>query len=231
LDCTETASQIGKEVDEIKREVSANGLRTQSHDRVVDVPQIMRLRERSETYLYNAKLALRDLSDTFCILFGKKFGHSNYEKIHNWAKETLGDTSPIASLLAKEVVWTKYIVDLRNSVEHPEDKVRGPLVIENFELVGADPTGTRVLREPVWHYTGMNPASIRIDMDSLAHNLLTLAEELLVVAHAQLHPDAIVQFAEIPESKRRKECPTRLRAVLNPKKIKPPPAAVQNQSS
>src|SRR6185503_8173080 len=46
LDCTDIASQIGKEVDEIKSAVSANGLRMQSHDRVVDVPQIMRLRER-----------------------------------------------------------------------------------------------------------------------------------------------------------------------------------------
>jgi hypothetical protein len=226
LDCTEIASAIGSEVDEIKNTVNASGLRTQSHGRVVDIPQIMRLRERSETYLYNAKSALRDLSETFRVLFGKEFGHSRFNEIHDWARETLGEQSPTVSFLSKEVNWIKYVADLRNSVEHPENKRRGPLVIQNFELVGTDATGTGVLREPVWFFNGMNPASIRIDMDALAHNLLTFAEELLVVAHRQLHPGAIVQFAEIPESDRRKDCPTRLRAVLNPKKINPPPASL-----
>jgi len=71
------------------------------------------------------------------------------------------------------------LTSMRNAVEHPEG-YSGKLVVANFTL-GAD----RRIDEPTWHRekdgkAAGEPSSIRADMETSIHNLLTLGEDVFV---------------------------------------------------
>ena len=219
LQCMEVRDKITKENEAIKRRINANEIRIQSDGRVVEVPQISRLTEQVETYLYNAKSGLRDLALVFEPLFGVRFDHSRYNEIRQWFDKNFGADAPISKLLGDDEPWLKRVVDMRNAVEHPEGK-RGPLHISNVELVGQN-NERRLFQEPVWYLQGDPPASIVEDMRTTLDNLLTFAEDVLIIAYVQLYPNSIVQFAQIPEQERDAKCPVRLRTVLDQSRVKP----------
>lgn len=218
LSCMEISDAVRQEADEIGARILRNDLGEQAGGRAIELPQIDRLIERLEAYLYNAKSALRDLALTFEPLFGASFTHSRYNEILAWAITNLGVEAPLANLLSDDEPWIRRIVNMRNAVEHPSGK-QGRLHILNFELVKEDARG-RYFQEPVWFLEGEEPAAIAVDMQTMLHNLLTFAEELLVVAHVQLNPGAIIQFVSIPEQDRNPQCPVRLRAVLDESKVR-----------
>ena len=96
---------------------------------------------------------------------------------------------------------------MRNAVEHP-DGYSGKLVIVNFALGGA-----RRIVEPTWHRekdgkTAVEPSSIRADIETYIHNLLTLAEDVFVSwASDHLQVPDTMRVAFIPEDKRNPVCP------------------------
>ena len=218
LHCMEISSNIAQENEVIRGRINGNEIKTQSDGRVVEVPQILRLTEQAETYLYTAKSALRDLSLIFEPLFGVRFNHSEYHKITKWFEKEFGADAPVTKLLTDDGPWLKRVVDMRNAVEHPEG--RGPLHVLNIELVSQD-AQTRLFQEPVWFLKDEPPFGIVADMRTMTDNLLTFAEDLLISAYVQLHPGSIVQFAQIPEQDRDPKCPVRLRAVLDQSRVKP----------
>ncbi len=99
------------------------------------------------------------------------------------------------------------LTSMRNAVEHPEG-YSGKLVVANFTL-GAD----RRIDEPTWHRekdrkAAGEPSSIRADMETSIHNLLTLGEDVFVSwssDHLQV-PD-MMRVAFIPQDKRNPLCP------------------------
>lgn len=218
LSCMEIADAVRQEAEEIEARILRNDLGKQADGRVIELPQIAHLIERVETYLYNAKSALRDLALTFEPLFGVRFTHSRYNEILAWVIKNFGAEAPLVSFLSDDESWIRRMVDMRNAIEHPSGKL-GRLHILNFELVKEEAHG-RLFQGPVWFFDGEEPAAIAVDMQTMLSNLLTFAEELLVVAHVQLNPRAIIRFASIPEADRNPQCPVRLRAVLDESKVK-----------
>jgi len=81
LQCYELKEKMLSSLTTIDEEFSHKGLQTQSSGRVATVPQVMKLQEDCETYLYNAKSALRDIAGIFDPLFGEKFTEARYDKI------------------------------------------------------------------------------------------------------------------------------------------------------
>lgn len=219
LRCMEIANALEKEIDKIKAELGVAAASAQTVHSATILPQVTKLDEYVESYLYNAKSALRDLALIFEPIFGKKFSGSRYDEIKKWAEEIHGKGSPLAEFLAEDQPWIKRIVDMRNAVEHPESKT-GPLNVSNFEVFEDRDSKRRVFREPVWFMNGERPSSIVSDMKTMLHNLLGFSENILVVAYVQSNPGSAIQFAEIPESDRDPKCPVRLRAVLDETKIK-----------
>jgi hypothetical protein len=217
LQCKEISENIAKENEEIRTRINENRIQIQSSGRVAEVPQISRLTEQVETYLYNAKSSLRDLALIFEPLFGVRFDHSRYHEIKDWFEGKFGADTPVTELLAADGPWLKRIVDMRNAVEHPEGK-RGPLQIQNSELIGQN-SERRLFQEPVWFLKGEPPVGILPDMRIILDNFLTFAEDVLIAAYVQLHPGSIVQFVEIPEQDRNTQCPVRLRAILDQSKV------------
>ncbi len=219
LHCMEISENIAKENDEIRFRINENRIKIQSNGRVVEVPQISRLNEQVETYLYNAKSFLRDLALIFEPLFGVHFDHSLYHEIKCWFDKEFGANTPISELLMADATWLKRVVDMRNAVEHPEGK-RGSLHVLNIELIGQD-SKRRTFQEPVWFLEGEPQGGIVPDMRTMLDNLLMFGEDVLVATYIQLHPNSIVQFAQIPEQDRDPKCPVRLRAILDQSKVKP----------
>jgi len=219
LHCMELSNTVTQEVEAIRKRILVDDSPSQPDSRVIELPQVPRLSEQAETYLYNAKSSLRDLALVFEPLFGVQFTHSRYNEILDRAEGQFGAEASLTKLLAADEPWIKRVVSMRNAVEHPEGK-QGRLHILNFELVREDAQRRRFFQEPVWFLEGELPASLSSDMRTMLDNLLTFAEDLLVAAYVQLHPDSIVQFAQIPEADRTSECPVRLRAVLDQSKLK-----------
>lgn len=219
LQCMEISESIAKENEEITTRINDNRMKIQSNGRVVEMPQILRLKEQVEGYLYNAKSCLRDLALIFEPLFGVRFYHSRYHEIETWFEKEFGVNAPMSQFLTANGTWLKRVVDMRNAIEHPEGK-RGPLHIKNVELISQD-NEHRLFQEPVWYLGGEPPSSIALDMRTTLNNLLTFAEDLLIAAYAQLYPNSIVQFAQIPDENRDPKCPVRLRAILDQSKVKP----------
>lgn len=73
LTCMEIAQSLFLEISEIKEKIVNNKLDIQSKGQAITLPQIMELKRKAETFLYNGKLILRDLSNIFKPFSGKTF--------------------------------------------------------------------------------------------------------------------------------------------------------------
>ncbi|OFZ86773.1 MAG: hypothetical protein A3F74_10210 [Betaproteobacteria bacterium RIFCSPLOWO2_12_FULL_62_58] len=103
LQCMELCDNVSQETEAIRKRIHESEISTQSDGRVVEVPQISRLTEQAETYLYNAKSVLRDLALIFEPLFGVRFDHSRYHEIRNWAENKFGVDAPLTKLLTSRI--------------------------------------------------------------------------------------------------------------------------------
>jgi hypothetical protein len=93
----------------------------------VGVPQILRLREHCEDFLYSAKNFLRDLATVLSALHG-----SNYKDARDWTKRTdsvityaqnkYGASHANAKYFAQLPACVMPFVEMRNAVEHPGDR-------------------------------------------------------------------------------------------------------------
>jgi hypothetical protein len=97
---------------------------------------------------------------------------------------------------------------MRNAAELP-DGYSGKLVITNFTI---DADGKMV--EPTWHREKDGKAtgepSIRADMETCIHKLLTLGKDVFVLwASDQFQVQDIMRVAFVPEDKRNPLCPNK----------------------
>jgi hypothetical protein len=217
--CDEIAKSIAEESEKIKTDIVSNNLSSQSNGRIIELPQVMDLVNRAETFLYNAKSSLRDIAKIFNSLFNEEITHSRYNEIIKVLEKKYGSDSPVVKLLKDDEAWIRNIVDMRNAVEHPSSKM-GPLNIQNFDLLHTNEKGQRFFQGPVWFFNENRPSDISSDMSVTTDNILRLAEDLLIVSYIQLHSDSYIQFSEIPDEERDPDCPIRLRAVLDQTKLK-----------
>jgi hypothetical protein len=124
-------------------------LEFQAQGRAYTLPSVVDLRHHTETFLYNAKSALRDFTAIFLVLFLKDFKKkAHFDKVLKWAEQKFGSEDPLSKMLAGDHVWIARIVKMRNAVEHP-DHNSNILHIENFSPIENGMTVFVV--EPVWH--------------------------------------------------------------------------------
>jgi hypothetical protein len=188
----------------------------------VTLPQVMQLEEECRNDLYEAKNFLRDLLKVFNLLFG-----TNFEEGSEWTIAKKPRPSVIGYAEANfqrqpdHIRYLKQLsaciepfVKMRNAVEHPGG-YNGDLVIRNFRF---EPDGS--LAAPDWRRdkdgkTEYEPLSIVEDMRIGVHNLLILAEDVLVtwaVDHATL-PGAM-GIRVPPEAERNPACPIKYKMDL-----------------
>ena len=214
LQCYEIKEKLLTSLETIDAEFSHKDLQTQSYGRTATVPQVMELQEDCETYLYNAKSALRDLAGIFESLFGEKFTEARYDKIHKWAEKKFGETDDFTSLIKQDQdLWIRKIVSMRNAVEHPGGH-SGYLYIHNIEIASDTKTRRLVLVPPTWNLNSEPRATILNDMNTCIRNILEFAEDILVLSLEKFDKKFPIVVSQIPEKERDPSCPVRLKMTL-----------------
>jgi hypothetical protein len=221
LRCWEIEDRFKKEfaaaIDKYKPPAAANAL--------VEVPQIARLDEECHNFLYEAKNFIRDLLRVVNHLYGTTFEEASEfsrakkgsQSLVEFAEKTFGADDGKTKMLKEAVLWVEELISMRNAVEHP-DGFSGKLLIANFTL-GAD----RKIVEPGWHRekdskAAGEPSSIRADMQTYIHILLTLGEDVFVSwASDHLQVPDLMRVALIPEDRRNPLCPIKWTVKASPR--------------
>ncbi|MBK8159615.1 MAG: hypothetical protein IPK59_12895 [Rhodospirillaceae bacterium] len=216
--------------DELREDGAAQVHRfTEANDPRAPMPHILRLRPRVENYLYNAKNYLRDLLQVFKILDGCELDQASHfadlkekgqSELAKWATAKFGATDSLTEMLASEVVWTDETIKKRNAVEHPGG-YSGSLEITNVEEK-SDERG--MFFHPTWNRTGEPASDLYLDMNTILHNLLSLAEDVLADAVLKHTPFGNLLIEDISADQRDPACPIRLRVTAN---LPPPPAPAE----
>lgn len=223
LTCSRIFKDLETEVRAHQKRIDEVGVEIQAGGRAYKIPAIFDLQSRVETFLYQAKSVLRDLTKIFLILFGKDFNHSaRFDLVVDWAEAQFGQKDELTKMLREdESLWIRPLVRMRNAVEHPGGK-SGILHIENFssEVIGS----TVLVVEPLWYLDKGDKSPIVRDMAVFADNLLTLCEQTLILCLEKFKKDFPIVVAEVPESERDANCPVRYKVTIDASKIAFPPA-------
>jgi len=152
----------------------------------VEVPQISRLREDCEEFLYSAKNFLRDLVVVYSSLHGTKYKEASdwtpvgkrTDSVMTHAQDKYGATHPNAKYFAQLPACVSPFIEMRNAVEHPGER-SGTLITDNIALKDG-----RELVPPRWRrekngVIAYGPVPIIDDMSVALKNLLILAEGML----------------------------------------------------
>ena len=183
------------------------------------VPHIPRLEPECHNFLYEAKNFLRDLVTVFNLLHSTKIK----EEASRWVRAE-GEPGEVMNSIAKtygeDHVNTRYIrqlpkciapyIAMRNAVEHPKDH-SGELKIDD---IVHGPDGKLI--DPRWRREKdgkviYGPFDVMEELNIAVHNLLILAEDILVMA---LQPRLAVpgdEIVAIPENARTPDRPSKYR--------------------
>ena len=210
--CFRIKEQLTKEIRAHQKKIDDKGLEFQAQGRAYTLPSIIDLQHQAETFLYNAKSALRDFTAIFLIFFSKDFkNEARYDKVLKWAKKKFGNADSFSKMLTDDQAWITKIVKMRNAVEHIGGH-SGILHIENF--VGEENGRTVFVIEPVWYLNSDKKVPIAHDMDVLVTNLLTFFEETLILCIEKFPSGFPIGFSVIPEAERDPTCPIQFRVTL-----------------
>jgi hypothetical protein len=219
LKCSDAVVRLKKSRDQSISNV-ANVVEQGAHS----APFVINLQDELETFLFEAKLFLRDTLNVINVFFATTFNEARVfipiqgkkdskSELVSWGERTLGSEHPFVKMLSTEEYWISDIINSRNAVEHPGGH-SGTLMIENFKIT---PVG---LTPPTWTRVGNAPRPSTFvfhDLDVFQHNMLTLAEDLLLcgIENHPIAPHLPVVFFEIPEKERDPKCPVRFRSSVN----------------
>ena len=215
--CEKIYIKINEEIDKVNDMDFGKQLQNNS----IEVPYIIGLEQECSDFLYQAKLALRDLCKLFNVFYkveykGKEYRDSNFSKYRCWACEFFGKDDVLCNGIEKEESWIKRVIDMRNAIEHPNEN--NELTIQNIELINTDKEP--YFKEPKWYLSGENESPVLSDMKVIIENILSFSEELLVALLSKLETSFPIVFTELPIEKRDKSCPIRIKTAIDQNKLK-----------
>lgn len=207
--CLEEAEQVVAQVQAGKDELDKKGITFNPGRTAAQLPAVIDLRRRVESFLYAGKGVLRDIGALFEPLHGKVFDHK-FHKIREWLEATYGAADPLLVALASDTPWIEQILNMRNAVDHPSTP--SVLHVENFTLTSVQPQPQ--VAEPTWRLDDGARTAIANDMPVLIDNLLTLFEDILTDGLMRLQPNGPFVIHEVPEAERDPANPIRFRVGL-----------------
>jgi len=207
--CRDVAQALDVAATEAIGEIGGTGIATDKGERVITIPGIRDLRAQVETFLYQGKLAIRDIGQLYKPLVGQHF-NQNFKEFADWAVATWGSDDALCQMLQTDRPWIGRLISLRDAAEHPTHR-RGPLHLANFTVSNID--GVRALTPPSWAQGDEARVPILPEMFTMINNLLTFYEELLAGLLLKLDGTSWLQIIEIPDAERDPVTPIRLRVV------------------
>jgi hypothetical protein len=207
--CWDIWEKLAEECDKLEREHQP-----QQNHQIAAIPSVVGLKHMAETFLYEAKNFIRDLTTVINAAYRTEFDQASQfckakggSIIWRWAVGRFGSEDRLTRFLGLHEAWLSEAVRMRNAVEHPKGR-SGVLHVRNYELV----PDAGILR-PMWNREGNEPTSIVADMAVLCDQMLRFAEELTIyIIEKHLHVN-IIQIYEIPENQRDPRCPRRFDIV------------------
>jgi hypothetical protein len=220
LTCFDILTDVKRREEEILQRIKTNGISTQSQGRVAEIESVDNLERLAHSFLYAAKLALRDIKSMVCEFFvegeakRRKLEDSNYIRLKEWSDGRFGKSDTLSMLLEEDTgKWIEEVYARRNAIEHPGGQY-GQFHVINFTGYYDGIDKMWKCRAPSWRRNDGTPQSITNDMHVLTHNILCFSEDVLIHCLLKI-PSAIpISFYEIPESKRDALCPIRLRVTI-----------------
>lgn len=182
----------------------------------VETPQVPNLRAECENFLYEAKNYLRDILKLVNLLWGTEYedasewvqGKKGRPSVQKFITDKFGENHVNARFIRQYQTCIEPFPLMRDGVEHPKTS---KLDIKNYARAGND------LLEPTWSLetngkAQYQPLPILEQMARAIHNLLILAEDMLVMwAQANLVAPQLVEVRVVPEPQRNAQCPVKYR--------------------
>jgi hypothetical protein len=197
-----------KLVEECKKQ--EQGHHPGNNPKTANIPHVIGLKHEAETFLYEAKNFLRDLTPILNAAFGTTFKNAGdfappkkggESPVCRWASEQFGPTAKLVEMVRAHQGWMGNLIGMRNAVEHPGGS-DGTLHISNYE-----PLSDGRIERPGWRRDG-EPARLLIDdMTNLCDALLIFAESLIVLIVVDHLISPLMQVYAIPEGRRNPDCP------------------------
>ena len=225
LVCNKIAEDISSDIARQKSMVLNGEVKNHNDGRgLTPFPIIIGLNEKCLRYLQNAKLFLQSLANVFNVFYGKKLNGPRFDVVLDVVKNAHGEDHPFTKAISGMQKTTKYIVNLRNGIEHNgKSKKNGPkeliLTITNFAQV-PNTTTQVAITNPVWQLlddNGMHDIrAIDKEMKDINKFLLDFAESCLIQCVIYCHElklQLIPVF--ISEEQRDKHCPKRYYSNYN----------------
>lgn len=211
--CVELRDAIAHEVATAHEEIKAKGFQFQSAGRVVTLPSVPDLQSRAESFLQSTKLAIRETALLVKPFYGEKLDH-RFHRFTTWSEKQFGPDDAFTQAIREWEPWVKNVVDMRNAVDHPDDKPGGRLITQNFTL-GGTPEAPRLVN-PTWGLSGQPQQPIVTEMSELIEGSIELGEAILAGLFYKLKHNFSLVIYEIPAEERDPSCPTRLRVGFAP---------------
>ena len=206
LKCEEIFETLGTRLQESADRVAAQ----EPNPQVRVIPYIEGLEGEVENFAYEVKNYLRDLLGIFQIIFRCDLRDAKvwYDKgLVKWARREFGPDDPLTKMLKSERPWCEEWIRLRNAIDHPGGH-HGIVVIHN---VRAHPDG---LIPPSWSRDGAEPTDLFTHMQVAMHNMLTLAEEVVMLSAKKKCSFPILDIFEIPDDQRDLNAPQRFKWAM-----------------
>jgi hypothetical protein len=174
------------------------------------IPYVEGLEGEAENFAYEVKNYLRDLLGVFELMFGCSLREAKvwYDKgLVKWARRKFGPDDPLVKLLKSERPWCEEWIKIRNAIDHPGQS-HGAVVIYKVRL---HPDG---FIPPSWSRDGVEPTNLFTHMQVAMHNMLTLAEDVIVLSAKKRCSFPSLDIFEIPERERDPNAPQRFKWAM-----------------
>lgn len=209
--CVEICDQIAAQVASAHEDIESEGFDFHSGGQAVTLPTVADLQSKAESFLQSAKLAIRETARLIEPFYRTKLDH-RFHKFAAWGERQFGPDDRFTQAVRGWEPWAKWLVDMRNAVDHPADEPGRKLITQNFNLSGT--ADAPALADPTWGLLAEPQSPILTGMGEIIDRIIELGEEVLTELFYKLKQDFPLVIREIPFEERDPSCPIRLRVSL-----------------
>jgi len=207
--CEQTATRLAGRIDEILSRIQTTGIGRDNYGRALNpFPSVQDLLADTTVFLIHAKRSVTELTTLVATALNIQVRGANFRVLGERLLAHLGAGANLAQYVQEQEPTVKYLVDLRNLQEHPND-VR--TIVNDFHVL---PDGS--ISPPVMHLSDQDPQPLHEHLRAASSYLVRLTEAVFIHAiMARLADTFPFYVEEIEESAINPRCPIKYRLSIN----------------